>query len=66
MSAATPTSPGWRWSTHINGRILNENLACSQITGAVVMGIGMTLLEETIFDGMERVANATFGDYPPR
>jgi len=45
------------------GRILNKKLARSQITGAVVMGIGMTLLEETIFDATGRIANATFGDY---
>jgi Molybdopterin-binding domain of aldehyde dehydrogenase len=32
--------------------------------GATVMGIGMTMLEETIFDsGTGRIANATFGDY---
>jgi CO/xanthine dehydrogenase Mo-binding subunit len=31
--------------------------------GAVVTGIGMTLLEETIVDDTGRVANATFGDY---
>jgi hypothetical protein len=32
--------------------------------GAVVMGIGMTMLEETIFDSTaDRVVNATFGDY---
>jgi xanthine dehydrogenase YagR molybdenum-binding subunit len=45
------------------GRILNEKLARSQIAGAIVMGIGMALLEETIFDTTGRVANATFGDY---
>jgi len=45
------------------GRILNQKLARSQIMGAVVMGIGMALLEETIFDGTGRVANATFADY---
>jgi len=45
------------------GRILNEKLARSQIMGAVVMGIGMAMLEETIFDATGRVANATFGDY---
>ena len=32
------------------GRILNEKLARSQIIGAAVMGIGMTMLEETVFD----------------
>ncbi|MEA2492775.1 MAG: xanthine dehydrogenase YagR molybdenum-binding subunit [Thermoleophilaceae bacterium] len=46
------------------GRILNEKLARSQIIGGTVMGIGMTMLEETIFDaGTGRIANATFGDY---
>ena len=45
------------------GRILNEKLARSQVTGAVVMGIGMTLLEETIFDATGRIANATLADY---
>ena len=46
------------------GRILNEKLARSQIIGAVVMGIGMTMLEETIFDSATgRIANATLGDY---
>jgi xanthine dehydrogenase YagR molybdenum-binding subunit len=45
------------------GRILNEKLARSQVTGAVVMGIGMTLLEETTFDATGRIANATLGDY---
>jgi CO/xanthine dehydrogenase Mo-binding subunit len=47
------------------GRVLNEKTARSQITGATVMAIGMTLLEETVFDpGTGRIANATFGDYP--
>jgi CO/xanthine dehydrogenase Mo-binding subunit len=46
------------------GRILNEKTARSQIIGATVMGIGMTMLEETIFDSATgRIANATFGDY---
>ena len=45
------------------GRILNDKLARSQVTGAVVMGIGMTLLEETTFDATGRIANATLGDY---
>jgi len=35
-------------STVDAGRILNEGLARSQITGAAVMGIGMTMLEETV------------------
>jgi xanthine dehydrogenase YagR molybdenum-binding subunit len=46
------------------GRILNEKLARSQIIGGAVMGIGMTMLEETVFDHETgRIANATFGDY---
>jgi xanthine dehydrogenase YagR molybdenum-binding subunit len=45
------------------GRILNEKLARSQIIGGAVMGIGMTMLEETVFDPEGRIANATFGDY---
>jgi xanthine dehydrogenase YagR molybdenum-binding subunit len=46
------------------GRILNEKLARSQIIGGAVMGLGMTLLEETVFDtGTGRIVNATFGDY---
>ena len=46
------------------GRILNEKLARSQMIGGAVMGIGMTLLEETVFDPETgRIANATFGDY---
>jgi xanthine dehydrogenase YagR molybdenum-binding subunit len=46
------------------GRILNEKLARNQISGGAVMAIGMTLLEETVFDHETgRIANATFGDY---
>jgi xanthine dehydrogenase YagR molybdenum-binding subunit len=46
------------------GRILNEKLARSQVIGGAVMGIGMTLFEETVFDPETgRIANATFGDY---
>jgi CO/xanthine dehydrogenase Mo-binding subunit len=46
------------------GRILNEKLAHSQMIGGAVMGIGMTMLEETVFDHETgRITNATFGDY---
>ena len=46
------------------GRVLNEKTARSQIIGSTVMAIGMTMLEETVFDpGTGRIANATFGDY---
>ena len=46
------------------GRMLNEKLARSQVIGGAVMGIGMTMLEQTVFDpDTGRIANATFGDY---
>ena len=45
------------------GRILNEKLARSQMIGGAVMGIGMTMLEEAVFDPEGRIANATCGDY---
>ena len=46
------------------GRILNHKLARSQIIGGAIMGIGMTMLEENVFDpDTGRIANATFGDY---
>ena len=46
------------------GRILNAKTARSQVIGSVVMGIGMALLEETVFEPVTgRIANATFGDY---
>jgi xanthine dehydrogenase YagR molybdenum-binding subunit len=46
------------------GRIVNEKLARSQITGGTVGGIGMAMFEETVRDpGSGRVANATLGDY---
>jgi CO/xanthine dehydrogenase Mo-binding subunit len=46
------------------GRILNEKTARSQIIGGTVMGVGMTMLEENMFDtGTGRITNATFSDY---
>jgi CO/xanthine dehydrogenase Mo-binding subunit len=46
------------------GRVLNTKLARSQIIGSVVMGIGMTMLEQVVFDaGTGRIANASFSDY---
>jgi len=47
------------------GRILNEKLARSQIIGGAVMGIGMTMLEETVFDPETgRIVNATLRRLP--
>jgi len=46
------------------GRIMNEKTAMSQITGGVVGGIGMALMEETVMDHrMGRIVNASLGEY---
>jgi xanthine dehydrogenase YagR molybdenum-binding subunit len=46
------------------GRIVNPKLARSQITGAMVMGLGMALLEHTAVDPRTgRVVNSTLADY---
>jgi xanthine dehydrogenase YagR molybdenum-binding subunit len=46
------------------GRIINPMLARSQATGAMVMGIGMALLEGTQLDYRDgRVVNANLSDY---
>ena len=45
------------------GRLLNRKTARSQVIGAVVMGIGMTLLERTVSDAAGRIVNASLGEY---
>jgi xanthine dehydrogenase YagR molybdenum-binding subunit len=46
------------------GRIMNEKTARSQMTGAVVGGVGMALMEETVMDHrMGRFVNANLGEY---
>jgi len=46
------------------GRVLNEKLARSQVIGGTIMGIGMAMLEENVFDPETgRITNATFSDY---
>lgn len=46
------------------GRIVNEKTAQSQITGGVVGGIGMGLMEETVMDHRwGRIVNASLGEY---
>lgn len=46
------------------GRIVNAKTARNQIAGAVVMGVGMALFEQTIYDPRSgRVVNANFADY---
>lgn len=46
------------------GRIINKRTATNQIVGAVVMGIGMGLLEETVYDARDgRPVNNNYADY---
>jgi xanthine dehydrogenase YagR molybdenum-binding subunit len=46
------------------GRIINAKTSRSQILGSVVMGIGMALHEETVFDHkFGRIMNANFAEY---
>jgi xanthine dehydrogenase YagR molybdenum-binding subunit len=46
------------------GRILNKRMATNQIAGAVVMGVGMGLLEETLYDQRNgHPVNDNFADY---
>jgi xanthine dehydrogenase YagR molybdenum-binding subunit len=47
-----------------SGRIISSKTARSQIIGGAVMGIGMALMEETVFDHRYgKVMNASFADY---
>ncbi len=46
------------------GRIINPKAAANQISGAVVMGVGMGLLEETIYDHRTgQPINGSMADY---
>jgi len=46
------------------GRILNPKTAVSQFRGGIIMGLGMALTEETMFDNRTgRIMNATLADY---
>jgi xanthine dehydrogenase YagR molybdenum-binding subunit len=46
------------------GRIINRKTASNQILGAVVMGVGMGMLEETIYDHRNgQPINSNFADY---
>jgi xanthine dehydrogenase YagR molybdenum-binding subunit len=46
------------------GRIMNEQTARTQITGAVVGGLGMALTEETVMDHrMGRIVNSSLAEY---
>lgn len=46
------------------GRILNAKTASSQFRGGIVMGLGLALTEETLFDERSgRIVNATMAEY---
>jgi xanthine dehydrogenase YagR molybdenum-binding subunit len=46
------------------GRIINHKTAANQILGAVVMGVGMGMLEETVYDWRNGLPiNSNFADY---
>ena len=46
------------------GRILNPKTTASQLRGGIVMGIGMTLGEETLFDERSgRIMNPSLSEY---
>ncbi|MCU1307110.1 MAG: Periplasmic aromatic aldehyde oxidoreductase, molybdenum binding subunit YagR [Acidobacteriaceae bacterium] len=54
-----------RWLSVIDGgRMINQKTARNQILGAVVMGIGMGMLEETVYDARTgHPINNNFADY---
>ncbi len=54
-----------RWLTVIDGgRMINAKTARNQILGSVVMGIGMVMLEETIYDPRNgKPVNNNYADY---
>lgn len=54
-----------RWVAAIDcGAVLNPKIASSVIRGGIVMGIGMALTEETLFDErLGRVMNASLAEY---
>ncbi len=46
------------------GRILNAKTAHSQMTGGIIFGIGMALMEQTVMDHIaNRYVNNNFGEY---
>ena len=54
-----------RWvGSFDTGRILNPKTAVSQFRGGIIMGIGMALTEETVFDDRSgRIVNASLAEY---
>jgi xanthine dehydrogenase YagR molybdenum-binding subunit len=54
-----------RWLCSIDcGRVVNPKTATSQLRGGIVMGIGMALTEETLFDDRKgRIMNPSLAEY---
>jgi xanthine dehydrogenase YagR molybdenum-binding subunit len=46
------------------GRIINPRTAASQLRGGIIMGLGLALMEETLFDERRgRIANPSLAEY---
>ena len=46
------------------GRIINHKMATNQVAGAVVMGVGMGMFEDTVYDGRNgHPVNGNYADY---
>jgi xanthine dehydrogenase YagR molybdenum-binding subunit len=54
-----------RWLCSLDcGRVANPRTAASQIRGGIIMGIGMALTEETLFDERRgRIMNPSLSEY---
>jgi xanthine dehydrogenase YagR molybdenum-binding subunit len=65
VSAQTAEVRVRRWvGAFDTGRILNPKTAVSQFRGGIIMGIGMALTEETLFDDRSgRIMNASLAEY---
>jgi xanthine dehydrogenase YagR molybdenum-binding subunit len=54
-----------RWLCAVDcGRVVNPKTATSQLRGGIIMGIGMALMEETLFDDRRgRIMNPSLAEY---
>jgi xanthine dehydrogenase YagR molybdenum-binding subunit len=54
-----------RWLCSLDcGRVVNPKTATSQLRGGIIMGIGMALMEETLFDDRRgRIMNPSLTEY---
>ena len=54
-----------RWLCSLDcGRVVNPKTATSQLRGGIIMGIGMALMEETLFDERRgRIMNPSLAEY---